>query len=51
MRRTIVRTGVGLFYDRIQGNPTMYTLNNPPYVGSVQFQSGNLSNIAGGVAQ
>ncbi len=46
--KTIIRTGAGLFYDRIQGNPTMYTLNNPPYVGSSQFQSGNLSNIAGG---
>ena len=48
--KTIIRGGVGLFYDRIQGNPTMYTLNNPPYVGSTQFQSGNLSNITGGAA-
>ncbi len=48
--KTILRAGAGLFYDRIQGNPTMYTLNNPPYVGSVQFQSGNLSNIAGGAS-
>ena len=48
--KTIIRTGAGLFYDRIQGNPTMYTLNNPPYVGSVQFQSGNLANIAGGAS-
>jgi hypothetical protein len=48
--KTVVRGGFGTFYDRIQGNPTMYTLNNPPYVGSVQYQSGNLSNIAGGAA-
>ncbi len=48
--KTVIRTGFGLFYDRIQGNPTMYTLNNPPYVGSVQYTNGNLSNITGGSA-
>ncbi|HLK65576.1 MAG TPA: carboxypeptidase regulatory-like domain-containing protein [Bryobacteraceae bacterium] len=48
--KTVIRTGFGLFYDRIQGNPSMYTLNNPPYVGSVQYQYGNLANIAGGAA-
>jgi len=45
---TVIRGGFGMFYDRIQGNPTFYTLNNPPYVGSTQFQSGNLGNITGG---
>jgi hypothetical protein len=49
-QKTIIRTGAGLFYDRLQGNPTMYTLNNPPYVGSVQYQYGNLNNITGGAA-
>ena len=34
----------------MQGNPTMYTLNNPPYVGSVAYNYGNLSNITGGAA-
>jgi hypothetical protein len=46
--KTVIRAGGGLFYDRMQGNPTMYTLNNPPYVGSVQYQYGNLANITGG---
>ena len=45
---TVIRGGFGLFYDRIQGNPTFYTLNNPPYVGTAEYQYGNLSNITGG---
>jgi hypothetical protein len=48
--KTVLRGGFGINYDRIQGNPTMYTLNNPPYVGSVSFDYGNLSNITGGAA-
>jgi len=41
--RTAVRGGIGVFYDRIAGNPTMGTASNPPtlltptvYYGSVQ---------------
>lgn len=45
--KTVLRGGFGLFYDRIQGNPTFYTLNNPPYVSSTSYNYGNLSNIAG----
>src|SRR5581483_1702475 len=46
--KTVFRGGFGMFYDRLQGNPTFYTLNNPPYVGSAQYEYANLSNIRGG---
>ncbi|MGH9581784.1 MAG: carboxypeptidase regulatory-like domain-containing protein, partial [Bryobacteraceae bacterium] len=41
--KTVVRGDFGIFYDRIQGNPTFYTLNNPPYVSSSSYNYGNIS--------
>jgi hypothetical protein len=46
--KTVLRGGFGFFYDRMQGNPTFYTLNNPPYVGSSQYSNSNLANITAG---
>jgi hypothetical protein len=46
--RTSIRTGVGLFYDRPEGNLYFPLVNNPPYSLSSQYQNGNLSAPAGG---
>lgn len=46
--KTVIRGGFGLNYDRFQGNPTFYSLANPPFVSSASFNYGNLSNITGG---
>jgi hypothetical protein len=48
--KTAVRGGFGIFYDRPDGNIFIPMLNNPPFVSTVQFQNGNLSNPSGGVA-
>lgn len=48
--QTVLRGGFGLYYDRIQGNPTFYSLNNPPYVQTSAYQYSNLANITGGAA-
>jgi len=48
--RTSVRGGVGLFYDRSEGNLYFSLVNNPPFALSSEFQNGNLSNAGGGTA-
>ncbi len=44
--RTAVRGGFGIFFDRIQGNPTMNTLPNPPTVFTPTVYCGYLDQIA-----
>jgi len=46
--RTSIRAGVGLFYDRPEGNLYFPLVNNPPYSLSAQYQNGNLSAPSGG---
>ncbi len=45
-RRTVIRFGAGVFYDRIQGNPIFSTLGNPPNFRNGQLYYGNLSTIS-----
>ena len=47
-RRTTVRGGIGLSYDRPEGNVYYSLANNPPFVSSSTFQNGNLANPSGG---
>jgi hypothetical protein len=51
--QTAVRGGLGLFYDRAEGNllfggANNGPVNNPPYVLSSQYENGNLSSPGGG---
>lgn len=44
--RTAIRGGFGVFYDRPEGNLIIPTVNIPPFVRSVQYENGNLADIA-----
>jgi hypothetical protein len=48
--RTAIRGGIGLFYDKPEGNIIFSQLNIPPFIQSSTFQSGNLSIPSGGAA-
>ena len=43
--KTVIRTGLGIFYDRLQGNPVFDMLPNPPSTAIPQFYYGNLASI------
>jgi len=43
--KTVIRTGAGVFYDRLQGNPVFDMLPNPPSTAIPQFYYGNLASI------
>ena len=45
-----IRGGIGLFYDRPEGNLYFSMVNNPPFALSSEFQNGNLASPGGGTA-
>lgn len=45
---TAIRGGVGLFYDRPEGNIVFSSVNLPPFLQIAQFENGNLANPSGG---
>lgn len=46
--KTSIRGGFGIFYDRPSGNTFFSMVNNPPYLRTVQFENGNLSDPSSG---
>ncbi len=48
--KTVIRGGFGIFYNRPEGNLTFSQVNLPPILAITEFDNGNLSNPAGGVA-
>ncbi|HEX4810996.1 MAG TPA: carboxypeptidase-like regulatory domain-containing protein [Bryobacteraceae bacterium] len=46
--KTVIRGGIGVFYDRPEGNVTFSQLNLPPFLQISEYDNGNLSNPAGG---
>lgn len=43
--RTAIRGGAGVYFDRIQGNPTMGLLSNPPTILTPSVYYGYLANL------
>jgi len=46
--RTVLRGGIGLFYDKPEGNVIFSQVNLPPFVPSVSVENGNLANPLAG---
>jgi Carboxypeptidase regulatory-like domain len=46
----VFRGGIGLFYDRPEGNVIFSQVNLPPFVPSVSVENGNLANPLGGAS-
>lgn len=49
-RDWVIRGGIGLFYDKPEGNVIFSQTNLPPFVPSVSVENGNLANPLGGAA-
>jgi len=48
--KTSIRGGLGMYFDRPEGNIIFSSLNIAPFSNSAQFENGNLANPAGGRA-
>ncbi len=48
--KTAMRGGFGMFYDKPEGNIIFPMLNYAPWLQSVSYDSGNISNPSGGTA-
>src|SRR3989442_7747517 len=48
--RTVLRGGIGLFYDRPEGNVIFSQVNLPPFVPSVSVENANLASPLSGRA-
>ena len=48
--KTAIRGGFGMFYDKPEGNLIFPMLNYAPWLRSVTYDSGNISNASGGTA-
>jgi hypothetical protein len=46
--KTAIRGGVGVFYDRPQGNIIYSSVNLPPFLNISRFENGNLADPSGG---
>ena len=44
--KTVIRGGIGIFFERIQGNYIFYQITNPPVLRETQAWYGNISTIA-----
>src|SRR5207244_6706706 len=48
-QRVVLRGGVGIFYDRPDGNSMFGQITNPPASQSVTVNNGELGNLTGGL--
>jgi len=49
-QKTVIRTGIGVFHDKPEGNVIFSQVNLPPFVPSVSVENGNLANPLAGRA-
>ena len=50
-QNTVIRGGLGAFYERIEGNFLFSAVNNPPFIQQSTIYNGNVENPSGGALQ